>query len=78
MYSGTVWEAVVDLRVLFFERNMDWKLKVIDTDCGCGVLTRGLPDTMYSVPHNLTFNDLQNSRNNLLGLLSVSDFLKDY
>jgi hypothetical protein len=78
MYSGTVWEAVVNLRVLFFEINMDWKLKVIDTDCGCGVLTRGLPDTMYSVPHNLTFNDLQNSRNNLLGLLSVSDFLKDY
>jgi hypothetical protein len=78
MYSGTVWEAVVDLRVSFFEKNMDWKLKVVDTDCGCGVLTRGLPDTMYSTPHHLSLNDLENNRQGLIGLIGVSDFLMDY
>ena len=78
MYLGTAWEAVVELRAKFWQRGMDWKLKVVDTDCGCGVMTRGNADQMPLLPEKLTFDMFDKNRNELLGLISVDDFLQNY
>lgn len=78
MYLGTAWQAVVELRSKFWQREFDWNLKVVDTDCGCGVLTRGRPDMMPLLPEQLTFEMLDNNRSELLGLISVDDFVQNY
>lgn len=80
MYLGTAWEAVVHLRALFSQKRMDWNLRVVDTDCGCGVITRGVNDHDYikDIPVQLTFADLESRRKEFLGLITVEEFIELY
>jgi len=79
MYLGTVWEAVVHLRQKFNHFGMDWKLKTVDAGLtGCGILTRGIPDSMPALPLSIGFEDLKNNRDLFLGLISAEEFKQLY
>ena len=78
MYLGTVWEAVAELRLKFWENNFDWNLKVVDTDCGCGIIKRGQPDFMDNVPREPIFEEFNANREKWLGLIDVNTFIQKY
>jgi hypothetical protein len=70
-WTGDCWKAWVRLRN---ERN-DLNMCVVDTDYGCGVITKG-NQTTINVDGELTWEMLDNDRTNLLNLVSVDDFKK--
>lgn len=70
-WTGDCWKAWVKLRN---ERN-DLNMCVVDTDYGCGVITKG-NQTTINVDGELTWEMLDNDRTNLLNLVSVDDFKK--
>jgi hypothetical protein len=70
-WTGDCWKAWVKLRS---ERN-DLNMCVVDTDYGCGVITKG-NQTTINVDGELTWEILDNDRTNLLNLVSVDDFKK--
>ena len=70
-WTGDCWKAWVRLRN---ERN-DLNMCVVDTDYGCGVITKG-NQTTINVGGELTWEMLDNDRTNLLNLVSVDDFKK--
>lgn len=71
-WTGDCWKAWVKLRT---ERD-DLLMYVIDTDCGCGVITKGKQERL-TVDSPLTWELLDNNRANLLNLVSVDTFLKE-
>lgn len=70
-WTGDCWKAWVKLRS---ERN-DLNMCVVNTDYGCGVITKG-NQTTINVDGELTWEILDNDRTNLLNLVSVDDFKK--
>tara|TARA_R100000544_G_scaffold37198_2_gene27781 strand:+ start:312 stop:890 length:579 start_codon:yes stop_codon:yes gene_type:complete len=70
-WTGDCWKAWVKLRT---ERD-DLNMCVINTDYGCGVITRGKQDKLI-VSGELTWDLLDSDRTNLLNLISVVKFNK--
>jgi hypothetical protein len=70
-WTGDCWKAWVRLRN---ERD-DLNMCVVDTDYGCGVITKG-NQTTINIDGELTWETLDNNRTNLLNLVSVDEFKK--
>ena len=68
-WTGDCWKAWVQLRT---ERS-DLNMFVIDTDYGCGVITRGKQDTI-KITDDLTWDLLNSNRGQLLNLITVDQF----
>jgi hypothetical protein len=71
-WTGDCWKAWVKLKT---ERN-DLYMFVIDTDYGCGVITKGQQE-LINVDEELTWELLNKNRKELLNLISVETFLKN-
>ena len=73
-WSGDVWKTVVYLRSNYDDLN----IFVLDYDYGIGIITKGKQDSSlkYSIEEirNLTYNDLEKNRKNLLNLKSIEYF----
>lgn len=68
-WTGDCWKAWVKLRS---ERN-DLNMCVVDTDYGCGVITKG-KQVLIKTLNDLTWETLENDRANLLNLISIDEF----
>ncbi|NVK53914.1 MAG: class I SAM-dependent methyltransferase [Flavobacteriaceae bacterium] len=77
-WNGDVWKTIVHLRTF----NPDLKVITIDSDQGLGVITFGKNEDLLKIKKeellNANFDFLEENRNELLGLLSVVDFLEAY
>tara|TARA_Y100001937_G_scaffold128498_1_gene205464 strand:+ start:5182 stop:5763 length:582 start_codon:yes stop_codon:yes gene_type:complete len=71
-WTGDCWKAWVKLRT---ERD-DLNMYVVNTDYGCGIITRGKQDKLI-VNDELTWELLNSDRIKLLNLISVDKFNKD-
>ena len=72
-WTGDCWKAWVKLKS---ERD-DLDMCVVDTDYGCGIITRG-SQNLIKIDEELTWDLLNSNRENLLNLLSINKFLKKY
>jgi len=70
IWNGDCWKAWVQLRT---ERN-DLEMFVVDTDWGCGVITKG-KQTKLKIVEPVTFDNLVINRKKWLNLISVNDFM---
>ena len=70
-WTGDCWKAWVKLKS---ERN-DLNMMVVNTDYGCGVITKGEQE-LITVDGELSWDLLDKDRTRLLNLVSVTDFLK--
>lgn len=70
LWTGDCWKSFVYLRSI---RN-DLEMFVVDTDFGVGIIKKGEQETI-SIPSDLTYEYLENHRNLLLNLKSVTSFL---
>lgn len=68
-WTGDCWRAWVKLKT---ERT-DLNMVVVDTDYGCGVITKG-EQTLITVTEELNWGYFDKNKTNLLGLISISDF----
>ena len=68
-WTGDCWKAWVRLRT---ERS-DLNMFVIDTDYGCGVISRGKQDTI-KITDDLNWDLLNSNRGQLLNLITVDQF----
>lgn len=68
-WTGDCWKAWV----LFKTKFDDLSMFTIDTDYGCGIITRG-SQKLIEVKEELTWDLLNNDRIKLLNLISVEDF----
>ncbi len=69
-WCGDVWKAIVQLRAT----RSDLRVRVLDTDCGVGVIERGEAETIDLDPSRLpemTYADLRADRERLLGLVPL-------
>lgn len=70
-WTGDCWKAWVKLKT---ERS-DLNMFVVNTDYGCGVISKGAQQ-LIEVNNELTYNLLETNRITLLNLISVEDFKK--
>jgi len=68
-WTGDCWKAWVKIRT---ERD-DLKMLVVDTDYGCGVISKGKQDKLV-IDSDLTWDYLNNNRIELLNLISIKEF----
>ncbi len=71
-WTGDCWKAFVQLR---FER-ADLCMKVIDTDCGVGIIKKGHQITLESLVTN--YVEFDNDRKSIMNVISVEEFVKQY
>jgi len=71
-WNGDCWKAFVQIRT---ERN-DLEMYVIDTDQGCGVITRGHQNLINVPTTDLTYKNFDINRKEWLNLISVEQFAK--
>jgi len=72
LWTGGGWKAWVELR----SELEDVYMRVVDTDFGCGIITRG-KQSKITIPEKLPYNYLEANRKEVLNLISVEDFLKE-
>lgn len=72
-WNGDCWKAFVKLRS---ERN-DLVMFTVDTDHGCGVITRGSQEIL-EIEEPLTYQYLEKNRKKLLNLTSPEEFLLQF
>jgi hypothetical protein len=72
-WTGDCWKAWVKLKT---ERS-DLDMAVVDTDYGCGIISRGHQE-LTTVNQDYTWELLDKDRKNLLNLISVEEFLSKY
>lgn len=67
-WNGDVWKSIAKLRIT----RDDLDVRVIDMDCGCGMITRGKNVTLYKPESDniYTWNYYQKYKNNLLNIVS--------
>jgi hypothetical protein len=53
--------------------NENLNMFVVDTDYGCGVISRGNQD-LLSITTDITYNNLDNNRETWLNLISIEEF----
>ena len=68
-WTGDCWKAWVQLRM---ERD-NLSMCVVDTDYGCGVITKGKQETL-NIVDDLTWDLLDGNRKGLLNLITVGEF----
>jgi hypothetical protein len=68
-WTGDCWKAWVKLKT---ERD-DLQMSVVDTDYGCGIISRGKQDKI-NLNGDLTWDLLDSNRKELLNLISVDEF----
>jgi len=73
-WYGDVWKAFALLRI---KRN-DLKMHVIDTDCGCGIISRGSQELYPATEDQLNWNLFQQKKNELMNVITVEEFRKLY
>jgi hypothetical protein len=75
-WNGTVWKSVVTIRC----SHPELTLRVVDTDYGCGILTRepSEPYTKADLATCLTWDYFDAHRAEILNLISVDDFARLY
>lgn len=71
-WTGDCWKAWVRIR----STNPNLKMFVVDTDCGCGIITRGNQE-LINLSCELTYNNLEQNRNKWLNLISIEEFKKE-
>jgi hypothetical protein len=72
-WTGDCWKAWVKLKT---ERS-DLQMCVVDTDYGCGIITRGKQE-LIKVKKELTYDFLNKNRVELLNLITVDEFNQKY
>jgi hypothetical protein len=72
-WTGDCWKGWVKLKT---ERS-DLQMCVVDTDYGCGIITRGKQE-LIKVKKELTYDMLNNNRVELLNLITVDEFNVKY
>lgn len=72
-WNGTVWKSIVKLR---FNRD-DLKVNVIDTDWGVGIISKSQNEKLIDTV-NLEYKNLEDNRENMLGLISTDFFYNNY
>ena len=76
MWNGDVWKSIVKLRCL----KEDLEICVVDTDWGVGIVRKG-KQSLYkktSLDNCLTYEYLDENRDDLLNIISVEDFYLKY
>ena len=68
-WTGDCWKAWVKLR----SENDKLNMFVVDTDYGCGIISRGR-QSLIKINDVLTWEDLNNNRISLLNLISIDEF----
>lgn len=73
-WNGTVFRSIIDLRY----NNPELDIKVVDTDCGCGVIRRGSQAVYNAVPLDLakTYYYYEKNKTSLMNVISPEEFLK--
>jgi hypothetical protein len=71
-WTGDCWKAWVKIRTEFDDLHM----QVIDTDYGCGIITKG-KQNLIKITEDLTWEFLEKNRVELLNLISVEEFKKN-
>lgn len=72
-WNGDCWKAWVKLK----SERSDLNMYVIDTDYGCGIISRGNQE-LIEIENNLNYNILNNNRAKLLNLITVEEFNTKY
>jgi len=70
-WTGDCWKAWTQLK----SERSDLNMYVVDTDSGCGIITKGYQN-LIKLNQELTWDYLNNNRQKLLNLISVEDFIK--
>jgi SAM-dependent methyltransferase len=70
-WTGDCWRAWVKLRT----ERPDLDMKVVDTDCGCGIIRVGTQAVLSHIP-TIEWNDFVAHRTELLNLISIEEFNK--
>ncbi len=73
-WNGDCWKAFSKLK----RERKDLEMFVVDTDEGCGVITRGNQDLISFSDEELTYKNFDKNRKEWLNLISVSDFLSKF
>lgn len=73
-WTGDVWKSFVRFRHRCSAESLPWVARVVDADCGCGVITCGIADDVTAPPEELTYDWLENNRKAGLGLVDVNEF----
>jgi hypothetical protein len=68
-WTGDCWKAWVKLR----SERVDLHMYVVDSDYGCGVITKGT-QRLIELPNSLTWDTLEKNRKDFLNLISVEEF----
>ena len=69
-WTGDCWRAWVYFR----SNHQDLSMFVVDTDYGCGVITRGSQTLINQESQELTFENFDNNRKEWLNLISAESF----
>ena len=72
-WNGDCWKAFVMLRM---ERD-DLEMYTVDSDCGCGIITRGSQE-LLNFNYPMTYHYLDQNRKELLNLISPEEFLSKF
>jgi len=72
-WCGDTWKAFVHYR----GTDPNLIMHVIDSDYGCGILTRGKQE-LISIPETLTYADFTANKQNWMQVISVSEFMQKY
>jgi len=70
VWTGDCWKAWVHFR----SHNENLSMFVVDTDHGCGVITRGSQTLINQESQELTFENFDNNRKEWLNLISPRQF----
>lgn len=75
-WTGDCWKAWIKLKT---ERN-DLNMRVVDTDYGCGIISRGSQEILETLPiqtdpYNLTYDIFHLNKKKLLNLITVEEFV---
>ena len=75
-YSGTVFRSIVELRY----EHPNLSIEVVNTDCGCGIITRGNQMVYDKVPKELakTYYYYSHNKQELMNVINVDDFKAKY
>jgi tetratricopeptide (TPR) repeat protein len=72
-WNGDCWKAFVQLRQ---EKN-DLEMYVVNTDYGCGIITKGKQD-LLTIDEEITFKNFNKNRKKWLHLIEVSEFIRNH
>ena len=74
LWNGDCWKAFVKLRK---ERN-DITMHTVDTDFGCGIISRGKQELLNIQQEDINYQNLEKNRKKWLNVISVDEFLNSF